>query len=138
MNLIMFWATILSPIVGTVAIVVALYISNKSSKDAQKQIEAIHNLLDIFVAAQNPTMIEAKQKYEQQIDQSNKLIEEVKEEVEMAGSPFLGRGGARIDDIETMEEVLKHKRYLENLLKEGEEMKSKLDIINVYIDKIKK
>ena len=138
MNLIMFWATVLSPIIGAIAIVVALHISNKSSKDAQKQVEAVYNLLDVFVAAQNPNMVEAKQRYEQQIVQLNKLIDEAKEEVELGVSPFLGRGGARIDDIETMEEVSKHKRYLENLLKEREEVKGKLNVINAYLDKVKK
>ena len=56
----MFWATVLSPVIGIIAIIVALYISHKSSKEAQKQIEAVYNLLEVFVAAQAPTMLEAK------------------------------------------------------------------------------
>lgn len=138
MNLVMFWATVLSPIIGAIAIGVALYISHKSSKEAQKQIDAVYNLLDVFVAAQNPSMLEAKKQYEQQLMQLNRLIKEARENMEMAIDPSFGRGGALIDDIETMEEVSRHKRYLESLLKEREEVKSKLDVINAYLDKMKK
>lgn len=138
MNLVMFWATILSPIIGTIAIGVALYISHKSSKEAQKQIDAVYNLLDVFVAAQAPTMLEAKRQYEQQLVQLNRLIKEAGENMKMAIGPFFGRGGAPIDDIETMEEVSKNKKYLESLSKEREEVKSKLDVINAYLDKVKK
>ena len=138
MNLVMFWATVLSPIIGAIAIGVALYISHKSSEETQKQIDAVYNLLDVFVAAQAPTMLDVKQKYEQQIEQMNILIKDAQTEVEIASGPFWGRGGARIDDIETMEEVSKHKIYQENLLKEREEVKGKLDVINAYLDKVKK
>ena len=62
MNPTLFWATVLSPIVGVVAIIVALIIARRSSKETKKQIEAVYNLLDVFVAAQNPTMLEAKRK----------------------------------------------------------------------------
>ena len=37
-NVIMFWATVLSPIVGVIAIIVALIIAHQSSKDTKKQI----------------------------------------------------------------------------------------------------
>ena len=38
---IMFWATVASPVVGAIAIIVALIISYRSSCDAQKQIDEI-------------------------------------------------------------------------------------------------
>lgn len=38
---IQFWATVASPIVGVVAIIVALIISYRSSRDAQKQIDEL-------------------------------------------------------------------------------------------------
>ena len=68
----------------------------------------------------------------------NQLIKEARENMEMAIDPFFGRGGAPIDDIETVEEVSKHKKNLESLLKEREEVKSRLAVINTYFDKIKK
>lgn len=138
MNLVMFWATVLSPIIGAIAIGVALYISHKSSKEAQKQIDAVYNLLDVFVAAQAPTMLEAKRQYEQKLVQLNRLIKEAGENMDTAIDPFFGRGGTPIDDIETMKEVSKHRKYLDSLLKEREEAKSRLDVINAYLDKVKK
>lgn len=38
---IQFWATVASPIIGTIAIIVALWISRRSSRDAQRQIDEI-------------------------------------------------------------------------------------------------
>lgn len=35
------WATVASPIVGAIAIIVALWVSHRSSRDAQKQIDEI-------------------------------------------------------------------------------------------------
>ena len=70
----MLWATVLSPIVGAVAIIVALIIARRSSNETKRQISAVYNLLDVFVASQNPTMMEAKRKYEQQIAGLDKQI----------------------------------------------------------------
>ena len=61
------WATLLSPIISVIAIIVALCIARSSSKDAQKQIDAIHNLLDVFVAVHNLDIFDAKRKYESQL-----------------------------------------------------------------------
>ena len=66
MDTLQFWATVLSPLIGVAAIIVAFIISHRSTKKAQQQIDAVYNLLDVFMAAQAPTMIEAKQKYEHQ------------------------------------------------------------------------
>ena len=65
---IMFWATVLSPIVGVIAIIVALIIAHGSSKDVKSQIDAINKQIDIFIATQNPNMMEAKKYYENQFD----------------------------------------------------------------------
>ena len=67
MNTVLFWATVLSPIVGVIAIIVALIVARSSTKEIKRQVDATYNLLDVFVAAQNPTMLEAKKQYEQQI-----------------------------------------------------------------------
>ena len=44
------WATLLSPIISVIAIIVALRVARSSSKDAQEQIKAIRHLLDMFIA----------------------------------------------------------------------------------------
>jgi len=137
MNLVMFWATVLSPVIGAIAIGVALYISHKSSKDVQKQIDAVYNLLDVFVATQNPSMIEAKQKYEQQLSLVKQKIRIAKENLVMAHSPFMGRG-PKIEDIETNYEVSQKQLELESLLEEQKELENKITVIQSYLDKVKK
>ena len=138
MNLVMFWATVLSPIIGAIAIIVALYISHKSSKDAQKQLDAVYNLLDVFVAAQAPTMIETKRQYEQQLKQLNFQIKDAEEELEMAKNSFAFNSGVRIEVIEAREEVAERRKILSNLLAKQKELKDLLSVINVYLDKVKK
>lgn len=59
------WATLLSPVISAIAIVIALIVARSSSKDSQEQIKSIRNLLDVFVAANNLDIIEAHRKYQQ-------------------------------------------------------------------------
>ena len=87
-----FWATVLSPIVGVVAIIVALIVSRQSAKDASRQIAAIHGLLDVVVAAPSPVMADAKHHYEQQIAQLNGQIREAEFDLQTEYYPFFGRG----------------------------------------------
>ena len=68
---------ILTLIVSVIAVVVALCISRKSSQDAQKQIDAIHELLDVFVAVQNLNIFETQQKYKKQLEEVDREIEEI-------------------------------------------------------------
>lgn len=114
-NIIMFWATVLSPIVGVIAIIVALVIAHQSSKDTQKQITGIYDLLEVFVAAQNPSMIESKEQYEQKLDKLNSMIREAEIDLQTVHYPFYGRG-ARIDDIEADMENEKRREHLQALL----------------------
>lgn len=130
-NIIMFWATVLSPIVGVIAIIVALVIARQSSKDTQKQITGIYDLLEIFVAAQNPSMIEAKNQYEQQLAQLNSQIHEAKIDLQTVHYPFYGRG-SRIDEIEADMENEKRREYLQALLNEKKEVERRLKTIDEY------
>ena len=68
---------ILTLIVSVIAVVVALWISRKSSKNAQKQIDAIHELLDVFVAVQNLNIFETQQKYKKQLEEVDREIEQI-------------------------------------------------------------
>ena len=136
-NIIMFWATILSPIVGVIAIIVALVIAHQSSKDTQKQISGIYELLDVFVAAQNPQMIETKYQYEQQLAQLNLQIRDAEEDLQTVHYPFYGRG-SRIDDIKADMENQKRREYLQSLLSAKKELENKLNSINVYLSKARK
>lgn len=77
------WATLLSPIISVIAIIVALHVARSSSKDAQKQIAAIRHLLDVFVAANNLDIVEAQRKYQQQLVELDKEIEDARMEVDI-------------------------------------------------------
>ena len=107
------WATLLSPIISVIAIIVALHVARSSSKDAQKQIAAIRHLLDVFVAANNLDIVEAQRKYQQQLVELDKEIEDAQMEVDIV-YPFVG--GARIDHIIAAQEKAEQKAHLDQLL----------------------
>lgn len=134
---IMFWATVLSPIVGVIAIIVALIIAHGSSKDTNKQIKGIYNLLDVYIASQNPIMIESKRNYEMQLEELNLQIRNVEDDLNTVHYPFYGRG-ARIDDIMADEENAKRREKLNNLLNAKKEIESRLNSINLYLQKVAK
>ena len=130
------WATLLSPIISVIAIIVALYIARSSSKDAQKQIDAIHNLLDVFVAVHNLDIFDAQRKYESQLLDLDKQIEDAEIRVETAISPF--SNGARINHFEEQEEYRNRKEYLNQLLAKRKELENNLALIDDYIKKTRK
>ena len=113
-----------------IAIIVALCIARSSSKDAQNQIDAIHNLLDVFIAANNLDIVEAQRKYESQLLDLDKQIEDAEIRVKTAISPF--SNGARIDNIQN------RKEYLNQLLAKRKELENNLALIDDYIKKTRK
>lgn len=133
-----FWATVLSPIVGVIAIIVALVVAKNSSRDAQKQIKAIYNLLDVFVAAQNPNMMTALQHYQQQLAQLDEQIADAKMDMESCHHPFFGRGGAPIDDIIAIDETNERKRKYEELFHQRKEIEKRVKLIQAYLDNVTK
>ncbi len=137
METILAWATIASPIVGVIAIIVALVIAHRSSKETKEQIEAVYNLLDVFVAAQNPTMIEAKRKYEQDLAILNKQIQDLEEDIQTISNPYLGRGALNevADELFKKNEQCKQLEFLES---KRDEIKGQLDLILSYIERTKK
>lgn len=131
-----FWATVLSPIVGMIAIIVALVTARSSSSDAEKQVKAVYNLLDVFVASQNPNMMVAKQQYEQQLKQLDEQIKDEQEELETV-KPFFGMGGARIDDIEYLMHKEKQKLHITELQEQRRKIEEQLNLILSYLNKAK-
>lgn len=126
------WATLLSPIISVIAIIVALHVARSSSKDAQKQIAAIRHLLDVFVAANNLDIVEAQRKYQQQLVELDKEIEDAQMEVDIV-YPFVG--GARIDHIIAAQEKAKQKAHLNQLLAKRREIEVNLSLIQDYVKK---
>lgn len=136
MNTVLFWATVLSPIVGVVAIIVALIVARSSTKEIKRQVDATYNLLDVFVAAQNPTMLEAKKQYEQQLAQLELQIEAAKVDVETTHLPFYVVN--RLEAAEAAEDQLKRIQYLEELINQHKEVEERLSLIQSYIQKATK
>lgn len=126
------WVTLLSPIISVIAIIVALHVARSSSKDAQKQIAAIRHLLDVFVAANNLDIVEAQRKYQQQLVELDKEIEDAQMEIDMV-SPFIG--GARIDHIIAAQEKAEQKAHLDQLLAKRREIEVNLSLIQDYVKK---
>lgn len=126
------WATLLSPIISVIAIIVALHVARSSSKDAQKQIAAIRHLLDVFVAANNLDIVEAQRKYQQQLVELDKEIEDAQIEVDIV-YPFVG--GARIDHIIAAQEKAEQKAHLDQLLAKRREIEVNLSLIQDYVKK---
>lgn len=130
------WATILSPIVGTIAIIVSICISRKSSQDTQRQINEIRNLLDVLVAIHNLNAFEAQKQYEKELEAVNREIEELMDDIDTIVSPFLG--GALIDRIHEQENRSALKRELQELMAKRKEIEYSLSLIDNYIKKTKK
>lgn len=137
MDTLLFWATILSPIIGVIAIIVALIVSHSSTKKAQQQINAVYDLLNVFVAAQTPTMIEAKRKYEQQLSELDDMIKEQKEDMEIIHNPFLSQGPL----IEMVEDSWQRKEQYDQLatLKDNRnKIQKQINVIQTFFDTIQK
>lgn len=126
------WATLLSPMISVIAIIVALIVAHSSSEDAQKQIKAIRNLLDVFVAANNLDIVEAQRKYQRQLAELDQQIEDAQMEVDTV-YPFVG--GARIDHIIAAQEKAEQKAHLNQLLTKRKEIEINLSLIQDYIKK---
>ena len=130
------WATIASPIVGVLAIIVALFISHSTSKKIQKQVNAVYDLLDVFVAAQNPTIIEAKRKYEQQLRELDNMISEAEESLQIT-NPFLYQG-SRIDMVMNLQNKKEIRDNIKELQNRRKKVQESLSLIQYYIDKSNK
>lgn len=135
-DIIQFWATVASPIVGMLAIIVALFISHSTSKKIQKQVDAAYDLLDVFVAAQNPTIIEAKRKYEQQLRELDNMISEAEESLQIT-NPFLYQG-PRIDMVMDLQNKKEIRDNIKELQHKREKVQESLNLIQSYTDKTKK
>ena len=126
------WATLLSPVISVIAIVVALIVARSSSKDAREQIKSIRNLLDVFIAANNLNIVEAQRKYQQQLHELDGMIDDAQIDVDIV-NPFVG--SARIDQIEEAQEKAAQKARLTQLQTQRKEIELNLSLIQDYINK---
>lgn len=119
-------ATIASPIIGAVAIVVALIVSRRSSRDAQRQI-------DVFMAAQAPDMLAAKEQYEKQLHHVDSQIAEVQQQLSIV-DPFAGRGPL-IEQYEKKSIKQGQMAQLQKLQKQREKIVKQIQLINSFLAK---
>ena len=113
-----------------------MIVARSSTREIKRQVDATYNLLDVFVAAQNPTMLEAKKQYEQQLAQLDQQIEAAKDDIETIRHPFGFVN--RLEAAEAAEDQLKRIQYLEELINQRKEVEEKLSLIQSYLDKTKK
>ena len=113
------WATLVSPIISVAAIIVALCVARSSSKDAQQQIKAIHNLLDVFVAANNLDIVEAQRKHQRKLVELDREIEDAQLDVDTV-YPFVG--GSLIHKIEAAQKKQGQIDKLNSLLEKRKEI----------------
>lgn len=130
------WATIASPIIGAIAIIVALWVAKRSSQAAKKQIDAVYDLLDVFIASQNLNIKNALCEYISQKNSLDMQIEDAQEDFETIHNPFL-YSAPRIEVVEELENQKERKRKLDNLLAEREDIETNIKIIQCYLEKIK-
>lgn len=138
-------ATMASPIIGVAAIIVALWISHRSSLDAQKQIEAIHqstkeqldamrDQMNVFMASQAPEMVESLGQYEQHLAELDEQIKDAEEEYNIV-NPFYGLGGTRIDDIDYEYKKRGQAQNITVLKQKRRAVKRQIDLINSFLRK---
>ena len=126
-------ATIASPITGVIAIIVALALSRSSSRDAQKQIDAMRNILDVFIASRAPSMVEALLKYKKQLKDIDEQISNANDEFNVV-NPFYGRG-PKIEDIEYERTKIGQAQNIAKLEQQREAIKKQIDLIQAFLDK---
>lgn len=136
MDNIILWATILSPVISAIAVIVALIIANRSTKDAKKQIDAVYDLLDVFIASQNLNIKNALCEYISQKNSLDMQIEDAQEDFETIHNPFL-YSAPRIEVVEELENQKERKRKLDNLLAQREDIEMNIQIIQSYLEKVK-
>ena len=135
MELMLQIATIAGPIIGAIAIGVALWISGRSSKDAQKQIDEIHNLLEVVVASQTPVMLDALQQYKQQLYQLDEQIDDTKFHLSCLKNDFRRMSGVGIDRIEVAEEEKQISANLQELKSKRAQVNRQVQLIEAYLKK---
>ena len=140
-------AALSGPIISAIAIVVAILISRRSSKDAQKQIDeirrstqkqvgALHEQIEAFRAAQVPEMLASLEQYKAQLDSLDKQIEDAQEEYEVV-NPFFGMGGARIDDLMYLENKKYQAQGLKQLKAQRKKIVNQIQLIESFLNKTK-
>lgn len=109
--------------------------SVKASEEAQMQIAAITQLLDVFMIANTPQILETKHKYEQELQHLNDQIAEVKNRSEIVRYPWGYR--SRMDEIEDREQGRQFQEKIAKLNREKKRLESILNVLQEFLNKKK-
>ena len=124
-------ATIASPIISAIAVIVALIISHRSSREAQRQIDALHEQIDAFKAAYAPYMLGQLEQYKTQLEELNEQVEHAQEKYDVV-NPFFGHG-AKIDDIDYLEDKNRQAQNLNQLKAQRMKVVEQIRLINAFL-----
>ena len=133
MNIFSQGATIISPIISVIAIVCALYIARNSSRDAKRQVKAIYNLLDVFVAAHNLDIAETQEKYRQELENINSEIGKLEEKINTHNSET--QMGSFIQKLGGSQKLKERDKQLNDLKIKRKRIETNLLLIKDYLEK---
>lgn len=129
------WAAISSSESAQKQITEVQHFSVKNSENAQKQISTIMELMDVFMAANAPQILEAKHKYEQELTKVNEAIKEKEKDLQIVRHPF--GHGSRIDAIEELEQNRETQSELDNLVREKDRLEEMINVLQEFLNKKK-
>lgn len=107
--------------------------SVKASEEAQKQIMAISQLLDVFMIANTPQILETKHKYELDLKKIKARIVEVKERSEIVRYPYGYRN--RMNEIDDLEQGREFQEQIDELNREKERLEYILNELQEFLNK---
>ncbi|MCQ2274939.1 MAG: hypothetical protein MJZ86_09125 [Bacteroidales bacterium] len=125
------WAAISSSRSAQKQIEEVHHASVKASEEAQKQISAITQLLDVFMIANTPQILEIKHKYELDLNKIKSRIVEVKEKSVIVRYPWGYRNIT--DEIDDREQGRKFQEQLSELNSEKERLEYILNILQEFL-----
>lgn len=125
------WAAISSSRSAQKQIEEVHHASVKASEEAQKQISAITQLLDVFMIANTPQILEIKHKYELDLNKIKSRIVEVKEKSVIVRYPWGYRNIT--DEIDNREQGRKFQEQLSELNSEKERLEYILNILQEFL-----
>lgn len=129
-------ATIISPIISVIAIISALYIARNSSRDAKRQVKAIYNLMDVFVAAHNLDIAETQEKYRQELENINADIGKLEEKINTHNSGT--QMGSFIQKLGGSQKLKERDKQLNDLKIRRRKVEANLLLIKDYLEKATK
>lgn len=125
------WAAISSSRSAQKQIEEVHHASVKASEESQKQISAITQLLDVFMIANTPQILEIKHKYELDLNKIKSRIVEVKEKSVIVRYPWGYRNIT--DEIDDREQGRKFQEQLSELNSEKERIEYILNILQEFL-----